>query len=322
MQKSQCKLSAATGQAPGDWSAVDWGVNSGTGRLCDVLLCPPNFLSMVPCNAVTRNSIASGLSSSVDLAQKQHEKLAEALIQFGVRSHFVDPVADLADMTFTRDAVLMSPWGLIELRPAVPHRSDEVARVSAALTALGAPYLGRVDAGTIEGGDVCLLREGVVLIGCSGERTNDRGARALASLFEDRGWEVIHTRFDPEHLHLDTIFTMVSDTCAVACTKALDPTLLEHLRRIGIWLLPASPDEARNLGSNLLSVGENRLIVPADNSRLNRVLKGCGFDIAEVEIDQFTRCGGGIHCLTLPLARQTGHESMATSARSPTMLQP
>ena len=321
MQKSHCKPFATAGEAPRDRSDVNWGVNSETGRLDDVLLCPPKFLSMVPCNAVTRNSLAHGLTSSFDIARKQHGKLAEALIQFGVRCHFVDPVADLADMTFTRDAVLMSPWGLIELRPAVPHRSDEVARVSAAVSLLGAPLLGRVDDGTIEGGDVCLLREGLVLIGRSGDRTNEVGAQALASLFESRGWDVIHTRFDPEHLHLDTILTMVSDTCAVACTEALEPALLELLRRIGIWLLPVSPQEARKLGSNLLSVGENRLIVPGDNSRLNCVLKACGFDLAEVEIDQFTRCGGGIHCLTMPLAREASQKNRATSTGHPPVAQ-
>lgn len=313
MQQSPCKIPSAQEALP-DRGAVEWGVNSETGRLEDVLLCRPDFLSMVPCNAVTRNSIANGLTSSLDIARGQHEKLADALKRSGVRCHFVEPVADLADMTFTRDAVLMSPWGLIELRPAVPHRRHEAARVSAAVSALGAPYLDRVDEGTIEGGDVCLLREGAILIGSSGERTNDVGARALGSLFEGKGWEVIHTCFDPHYLHLDTLFTMVSDTCAVACTEALQPELRERLRRIGVWLLPVSSDEVRSLGSNLLSVGENRLIVPADNRRLNSALQGCGFDITEVDIHQFAQCGGGIHCLTMPLARQTGEKVVATSA--------
>ena len=303
MSRSESAFAQLAGEAPHQRSTVRWGVTSETGRLNDVLLCRPDHLSMVPCNAVTRESLANGLTSSVEAALCQHEALAAALTECGVRCHFVDPSRDLADMTFTRDAVLVSPWGLVELRPAAPHRRNEAAHLAGAINALGVPYLGRVQHGTIEGGDICLLREGSVLIGRSGDRTNEAGANAVAELFEERGWEVIHTRFDPEHLHLDTIFTMLSDTCAVACTDELQPELLQRLRQMGIWLLPASVNEVKRLGSNLLSVGDDTLIVPAGNSRMNGVLQGCGFRIVEVEIDQFTRCGGGVHCLTMPLAR-------------------
>lgn len=303
MSRSDSAFAQLAAEAPQTQSTVRWGVTSETGRLNDVLLCRPDHLAMVPCNAVTRDSLAKGLSSSVEVALCQHDAFAAALTECGVRCHFVHPSPDLADMTFTRDAVLVSPWGLVELRPAAPHRRNEAAHLAGAINALGMPYLGRVQHGTIEGGDICLLREGSVLIGRSGERTNDAGANAVAALFEERGWEVIHTRFDPQHLHLDTLFTMVSGTCAVACTDELQPELLRRLRKMGIWLLPASVDEVRRLGSNLLSVGDNTLLVPAGNSRMNSVLQGCGFRIVEVEIDQFTRCGGGVHCLTMPLAR-------------------
>lgn len=43
--------------------------------------------------------------------------------------------------------------------------------------------------------------------------------------------------------------------------------------------------------------------VSSETGRLNRILERSGFDVVEIEIDQFTRCGGGVHCLTMPLAR-------------------
>ena len=41
-----------------------WGARSETGRLTDVLLSAPSYLQMVPCNEVTRDSLAQGLSTS------------------------------------------------------------------------------------------------------------------------------------------------------------------------------------------------------------------------------------------------------------------
>jgi N-dimethylarginine dimethylaminohydrolase len=299
---------ASTGEIPVESPRADvrsWGVSCETGRLTDVLVSAPVYLSMVPCNAVTRDSLAKGLFASPAEAARQHRALVEVLEEAGVRCHFVPPAPEMADLTFVRDAVLMSPWGLIQLRPAANHRRSEPAHVAAALCRAGIPMLDRIAEGTIEGGDVCLLRDGVVAIGYSGDRTNETGARALAALFEQRGWEAILTRFDPEFLHLDTLFTMVSDECAVACTAALDDAFLGEIARLQIGIIPATAREVSRLGANLLSLGDGRIVAPADNGPLNRILERSGFEVIAVEIDQLTRCGGGVHCLTLPLARRS-----------------
>jgi N-dimethylarginine dimethylaminohydrolase len=72
---------------------------------------------------------------------------------------------------------------------------------------------------------------------------------------------------------------------------------------LGIELLPATPDEVDRLEANLLSLGGCRMVAPAGDTRINRLLRRLGHDLIEVEIDQFVRCGGGVHCLTMPLAR-------------------
>lgn len=296
-----------------DWSpdcdrAARWGVVSETGRLTDVLLSPPIHLSMVPSNAVTRGSIARGLACAPGLAASQHRRLVETFEKAGVRCHFVPPVPGLADLTFTRDAVMMTPWGLVELRPAAIHRGAEPSAVAAAAAALGVPRLARIDRGTIEGGDVCLLRPGLLLVGHSGDRTDETGAQALGALFRERGWEVIYTSFSPEFLHLDTIFAMVSGSCAVALTDALDDRFLDQLARLGVGIIPSAREEVDRLGANLLCLGGGRIVAPRGNDRLNLILERSGFEVLEVDVDQFTRCGGGVHCLTMPLAREPDRE--------------
>jgi N-dimethylarginine dimethylaminohydrolase len=283
-----------------------WGVDSEYGRLTDVMLSAPQHLELVPCNAVSIANHSSGVTCSADIAAEQHARLVEALQEHGVRCHLVPPVEGLADLSFTRDATLMSPWGLIALSPAVEHRLAEVAHIRASVAGWDVPLCGAIDEGRVEGGDVCLLRPGVVAIGHSGERTDERGALALARIFEQRGWRSILTRVDPRYLHLDTIFTIVDRNRAIACVEALEDGFLLAVQELGIDIVAATEAEVEKLGANLLSLGDGRILAPSDNGRIDAALEALGYEVVRVDIDQFTRCGGGIHCLTLPLSRLPG----------------
>jgi arginine deiminase len=302
-------LESAVAESPSTEQALErrapsrWGVDSETERLTDLLLSPPTHLAMVPCNAVTRDSLARGLSSCTASAGAQHRALVSRLEAAGVGCHLVPPRPGLSDLAFTRDSVLMTPWGLVELRPSEPHRRGEAAHLAGALRRLGIESLGAVEEGKVEGGDVCLLRPGLVMIGISGERTDEAGARALGRIFERRGWRALLTRIDPRYLHLDTQFTLVSSDCAMACLEKLEPGFAATMSDLGIELIPATPGEVDRLEANLLSLGDRRIVAPAGETRINRALRRRGFDLIEVEIDQFVRCGGGVHCLTMPLAR-------------------
>ena len=280
-----------------------WGVDSETGRLTDVLLSPPTHLAMVPCNAVTRDSLARGLSSCAASAVAQHRALAARLEASGVRCHVVPSKPGLSDLAFTRDSLLMTPWGLVELRPSEPHRRGEASHLLEPLKGAGFEWLGAVEEGKVEGGDVCLLRPGLVMIAISGERTDEVGARALGRIFESRGWQAIYTRIDPRYLHLDTQFTLVSKHLGIACAETLEPGFAQRLAGLGIELVLATPGEVDRLEANLLSLGGCRVVAPAGDTRLNLELRRRGYDLIEVDIDQFVRCGGGVHCLTMPLGR-------------------
>jgi N-dimethylarginine dimethylaminohydrolase len=258
---------------------------------------------MVPCNAVTRDSLERGLSSCAASAVAQHRALVAKLEAAAVKCHLVPSEPGLSDLAFTRDSVFMTPWGLVELRPSEPHRRGESAHLVAALKRVGIPSLGALDEGKVEGGDICLLRPGLILIAISGERTDETGARALGRIFESRGWRALYTRIEPRYLHLDTQFTLASKHFGVACLETLEAGFAETMAELGIDLLPATPGEVDRLEANLLSLGGCRVVAPAGGTRLNLELRRRGYDLIEVEIDQFVRCGGGVHCLTMPLGR-------------------
>jgi N-dimethylarginine dimethylaminohydrolase len=283
--------------------APQWGVNSEYGVLREVMLSGPRHLEMVPCNTVTRANLAAGLNCETNRAVQQHDALVRTLERAGVRCRHVRSVPGLTDLTFTRDSSLMTPWGLVLLRLAAEHRRGEAEQVRAAAEAWGVPIFAKIQDGTVEGGDVCLIRPGLVAIGWSGERTTLQGAEALAAIFEARGWRALLTRFDPHFLHLDTLFTMVDRNRAVACVEALDDGFLATVADLDIGLIQASELEVAMLGPNLLSLGRGRVLSAADNHRINGELERLGYDVLTADIDQFTRCGGGVHCLTMPLIR-------------------
>lgn len=282
------------------------GVDSEYGRLTRVMVSAPTHLSMVPCNSVTREALRNGLDISTARAGAQHAALVRALADAGAEPLSIPPSPDLPDQSFMRDTTLMTPWGLVGLRPGAFHRRGEVDHVLAAAEALGVPMLGRIERGTIEGGDICILRPGLVIIGVTGSRTNDEGAEALAAIFRKRGWRAMLHHFDPHFLHLDTIFTVVDAHLALGCRDVLDDDFMAEMESSGIEILPVSYKQARRLGCNVVSLGERRVLTSVDNEAVNAQLDDRGYDLIPLDISQFTRCGGGIHCLTMPLSRMPG----------------
>jgi N-dimethylarginine dimethylaminohydrolase len=278
-------------------------VRSETDRLTDVLLCRPTFLEAVPCCSVTQESLRDGFTTSVAVALAQHRALQTALERAGARCHLLDPHPAMPDMCFTRDALVTTPWGLLALNPAAGHRQAEAAHALKALRTLGAPVAAYVRTGKAEGGDIAIVRDGLVIIGCSGDRTDEEGAQSIAAIFRAHGWEAVIYRFDPHFLHLDTQFAMVDDGLALACSDVLADDFLAMLTARGIETLPVTYKEARALGCNLLSLGQRRLIASRGNDRVIDQLRARGYAVETLDLEQFTRCGGGVHCLTMPLCR-------------------
>jgi len=296
---------SAGGGATYNAASVRANVQGEAIRLTDVVLCSPSYLAPVPCCSVTRESIRHGFTTSLDAADRQHTLLRQALRDQGVTCHDLPPDPDMPDLCFTRDIAVTTPWGLVALRPALAHRQREVDHLVHTVEQWTGPTAARIDTGHIEGGDVCIARPGLLIIGVSGERTDDDGANAFASRFEAEGWKVLRYHFDPHFLHLDTIFCMVGPNLALACTDVLCDSFLAALAAEGIRILPVTYKEARRLGCNVVAIDRTTVLANAATPRVSSMMRESGLHVVELEIDQFAKCGGGLHCLTMPLRRAT-----------------
>lgn len=278
-----------------------WSVSSETGVLREVLVCPPTHYSWVPTNSIVRRTLdAGGQAPTQAQLAAQHGELVDALQQGGARVHLLPPEPHLPYMAYTRDQSIMTPWGPVLCQLERRQRRGEYA-------ALHRFHEGRFwrlsSAGTLEGGDVHIIRPGLALIGHSGGRTDEAGATQFASWLRAEGWEARLERFDEHFLHLDVLFCMAAPGLAVACTDVLDPDLLGWLRDHKIRTIQVPYADTMRLGCNILALGHDTIISARESTTLNATLRAEGLTVLDPALSLFTLGGGGPHCLTCPLLR-------------------
>lgn len=282
----------------------DWTVSSETGRLRDVLVCPPDHYRWIPTNAIARRTLAAGGQPDLQALAAQHRELVDALRQGGTTVHVLPPQPHLPYMAYTRDSVVVTHRGPVLCQLERPQRRGEYAYLLDWHAAQGSRMWRMSSAGTLEGGDVHILRPGLALVGASGGRTDLAGAGQFAGWLRAEGWEVRIEPFDEHFLHLDVLFCMAAPNLAVACLDVLPEEFTAWLAAHGIRCLPVPYREAMRLGCNILSLGGDRVISARQSRALNAALRAEGIEVLDPELSLFTAGGGGPHCLTCPLRRE------------------
>lgn len=279
-----------------------WSISSETGRLRDVLLCKPEFYHWIDTNAVAHATLSDGAKADPPRRARQYAELEAALTQAGVALHYTVPEPQLPYQVYTRDSSQTTPWGPVLTQLAMPQRRGEYASLLNFHSSTGSFYK-YATTGTVEGGDIHIIRPGLLVLGHSGIRTNLSGATQFAGFFTSQGWETKLVPFAEHFLHLDVLFCMATPSLAIACIDVLGEPFETFLNERQIRVLPASYAEVMSMSCNLLSLGDDRVISPAHSVRLNAALRAEGITVLDPELDEFARGGGSVHCMTMPLLR-------------------
>ena len=160
-----------------------------------------------------------------------------------------------------------------------------------------------VTAGTFEGGDFNVIEEGCVLIGCGGARTQEEGARQVASWFEAEGWEVRLAFIDEYYVHIDLMVVPVAPKLTAVCLACTEPGIVDWLKVKGHEVIDVPFQDTMALGCNFMSLGGDRVIAPTSSQTLIGQLKARGFEVAAVDMSEISKTGGGIHCMAQALKR-------------------
>ncbi len=281
-----------------------WGVDSETGLLRDVLVGPVDHLTRIlPTNSMNRKLIAEGMALDVAKARSQYQDVIDCFEDAGVRVHITPPDPDLPLQIWGRDGSFMSPWGMIIGQMAQWWRRGEYGPVLDFCFENHLPVYDKVTAGTYEGGDFMMVKPGHLLLGYSGERSQEVGALQVKRWFEAEGWDVCLYEFDPYFVHADCTLGMLTDNLIAACTDVVKPEVQAWLKNLGIEILEVPFRYVGNLGINVVALGDDRALMPKQSDFLAERCRALGITVYDPDVSGITMVGGGIHCMCQPLKR-------------------
>jgi N-dimethylarginine dimethylaminohydrolase len=280
-----------------------WGLDSEYGMLRDILVGDPEHLRMVNSNSVTQKWLESGQTFDVERAKSEHGEFIHALQQAGVTTHMIHPDSHLPFGAYTRDTSVMTPWGAIISQMQRPWRRGEIKYSIEFYLENNIPIYDMVTAGSFEGGDVHVIAPGILLLGYSGERTTLEGAQQVKGWFEAEGWEVRLHYQDTFFVHLDVMFATLTDRLAAVCKDTFDPGTLSWLEDKGFEFVDVSFRQVVDLGCNVVSLGGDRVLIPASNTELASACRAHGLEVFDPDLSMITNLGGGIHCLCQAINR-------------------
>ncbi len=281
-----------------------WGVDSETGTLRDVLVGPiDNLTRILPTNSMNRKRIAAGETLDVEGTRSQYRDVLDCFADAGARVHITPPDPDLPLQIWGRDGSFMTPWGMIIGQMSQWWRRGEYGPVLDFCFENDLPVYDKVTAGAYEGGDFMLVKPGHLLLGYSGERSQEQSALQIKRWFEQEGWDVCLYEFDPYFVHADCTIGMLTDNLAAACTDVVTPEVQAWLAGLGIEILEVPFTYVSNLGINVVSLGDERVLMPKQSDFLADRCRGLGLKVYDPDVSAITMVGGGIHCMCQPLKR-------------------
>ena len=225
-------------------------------------------------------------------AVAEHDEYEAALGRLGCRVERLPDAPDLPDSVFVEDTAVVFDRVAVIARPGAASRRPEVDAMVAALRPRRP--LAFIEApGTLDGGDV-LVTPGRVFVGISG-RTNDVGARQLATHIAPHGYDVI-TMPVTGCLHLKSAVTLASgDLPPEGGRSALlvNPAWLDPARFAGFDLIEVDPAEP--YAANVLNIG-GTILCAAEHPRTRARLEERGFVTTSVPAAELAKAEGGLTC--------------------------
>lgn len=289
-------------------TAKRWGINNDYAKLTDVLLGKPEYFKWVDAGPLIGRTLANahktGVQFDLQLAMKQHSEMVSIFEGAGVTCHYLDSDEVLHRNFFARDSSAMTPWGALICHMQLKCRRADYATAIKFYQENDIPIWKFATAGHFEGGDFNIIEPGRVLIGYCGERSEKEGSEQVAEFVRAEGWEAVVAPISREFVHMDGLIVPLAEKLVVACIDAMEPWLVDIVKGWGIEIVDVSYAEAKNLGVNLVALGDGKVLSMAGAKDLNAKMRALGFEVYDPDMSMFTLGGGGVHCLSQALCRE------------------
>jgi dimethylargininase len=197
------------------------------------------------------------------------------------------------DSVFIEDAALCLPEAFIMLRPGAPSRTGEPAVLAQELQAMGRAVIHCESTGFVDGGDV-LLTDDEVLVGLSG-RTDRAGFEWLRAALARYGYAARAVRTPAAVLHFK------SDCCLLGSRAVLATERLARAECFAEFEVLAVP-RGEEAAANSIRVNDT-VLVPAGFPATADLLAGAGYAVETVAVSQAALLDGGLSCMSLRCGR-------------------
>ncbi len=284
-----------------------WGIDNDYGVLRDVLLGRPEHFKWVeagPLIGRTLNNMhKTGIKFDFELSQKQHHEMVRIYEDAGVACHYLDPDPVLHRNFFARDSSAMTPWGALICHMQLKCRRADYYSAIKFYQDHNIPIWKYATAGHFEGGDFVILEPGTVLIGYCGERSEQTGAEQVAEFVREKGWDVEVAPIPALFVHMDGLVVPLDKKLVVTCLDALENWVINWMKKKGFAFIDVGFNEAKDLGVNLVALGNKKVLSMSGAVRLNEKMRALGYEVFAPDMSMFTLGGGGVHCLCQALKR-------------------
>ena len=212
------------------------------------------------------------------------------------------------DSIYTRDALIVSPKGLILCGMGRSSRQHEPHLNARQLEKSGALIAGSIASpGTVEGGDFVWLDERNAAVGY-GPRTNRNGIEQLQRLLGENVNLHIVPLPAPDHpddvFHLMSMISPLDNDLALIYRPLMPDSFMAWLADLGIQFVEVPEVEFLPMGCNVLALAPRQVLMLDQLPETRRRLQNSGCQVTTYGGEEISRKGeGGPTCLTRPLVR-------------------
>jgi N-dimethylarginine dimethylaminohydrolase len=228
-----------------------------------------------------------------DKAMEQWSTLVDTFQRLQIKVETIDQEEGLPDMVFSADQavvknkkVLISNFRYPERQGETKHYLKWFKKHRYSLVHLPATCF-------FEGGGESTLIKDLLLIGV-GFRANLKVCRQVSKTFDI---EVVPLELvDKRFYHLDTCFFPLNNETAFYFPEGFSPDARIKLKKIIPNLIPFNYEELLNFAANSV-VTDHHVVMQKNNPVFKKEIKNQGYKTVEVDVGEFIKAGGGIHCL-------------------------
>ncbi len=261
-----------------------------------VILCQPQYMTIRDViNETQKEFKDEGIH--IKRALEQHREFVRTLEANGVEVILLPYHKKFPEQVFTRDIGFTLGQTIFVAKMAHDVRIGEEDVLKQWLDDEEMSYYNLAE-DRIEGGDV-IIDEGTIYVGLS-NRTHLQAVEHLQSLLNQ--YDVKAIPFKERYLHLDCVFNVISPEVALVYPPALTKEDID-LFSSRYELIEVSEEEQFTLGTNVLNIGNKKILSLPINKQVNQKLRDRGFEVIEVDITEIIKSGGSFRCCTLPILR-------------------